>query len=118
VAYGGQVDADLVAAGVVGTDFDEGAVFGGGAAENFRSRGEGAETFDFAWVGTDAHLAKVARIIRDGRVDDDRRRNDSGTTREVSLLNLAGLQHSSKLVECFLITGRNHQTRSVGVESV
>ncbi|MBW1874898.1 MAG: hypothetical protein JRI98_05840, partial [Deltaproteobacteria bacterium] len=69
--------SDLVAAGVVGAYFDEGAVFGGSAGEDFSSGRLGAEAFDFAWIGAGADLAAVARVAGDRCVDDDRCGDDA-----------------------------------------
>jgi hypothetical protein len=112
------VGSDLVAAGIVGADLDEGAVLSRSAGEDFGSGRLGAEAFSLAWVSAGADFAAIARIVGDRRVDDDRCRDDALAAGEVSFLDVAGLELLSERIEGLLITRSEHHSRSADVESM
>jgi hypothetical protein len=91
VADGGEVGSDLVAAGVVGAQFDQGAERCGGAAQDLGERRLSAEALDLLWIRADADFATVSGIVGDCCVDDYRRFNDACATSEVALLDLSRL---------------------------
>lgn len=106
VTYRSQMDADLMSPGVVGTKLEQTAHGSRDAAEDLGPGGLRAEAFDLARVGTSADLAPIARVVRDGRLDDSRCVDHAPTSREVSLLDLARSKLLAQRVEGFSMASR------------
>ena len=115
VAYGSQMDADLMASSMVGAHLDEAASRRGTARQDLGSCSLGAEALDLAWVGAGANLSTIARIVRDRRIDDPRRLDLTGTARQVSFLDATRSKLLAKLGERALGSCCEHHAGGSGV---